>query len=128
MRYARDEFVVVQPSFSQISQDVCANADNASVNHTESACSSCAEIENAAAIEWAAIVYRYDNAAAGSQVGDAKARSKGQSLVGRRQPGAAAGIEGGHAKKCARSGMSRLGMNGAPTPLRLSRERLHDGA
>jgi len=52
-------------------QHVGADAHDALVHHAESARSSGAEIENAAAIEWAAIVDRDDDAAAGLWVRDA---------------------------------------------------------
>ena len=45
-------------------QHVGAHVSDALVNHTEGACGFSAEIENAAAIEWAAIVYCHNDAAA----------------------------------------------------------------
>ena len=83
-------------------QHVGADASDALVHHPEGARGSGAEIENAAAIEWAPIVYCDDDAAASLHVGDAKTCAKRQSLVSRRESGTATRIVGGRPEECAR--------------------------
>jgi hypothetical protein len=90
---------------------ISADVSDARTNHAEGARGSDAEIENAAAIEWAAIVYRDDDAATSPHVRDAKTCAKRQSLVSRCEPGAAARIVGRHPEECARRGLSRMRMH-----------------
>jgi hypothetical protein len=91
-------------------QHVGADASDSLVHHAEGAGGLGAEIENAAAIERAAIVDCYDDAAAGFQVRDANMGPKRQSLVRRREPAAATGIVGGHAEECVSTGLFGLRM------------------
>lgn len=92
-------------------QHIGAHVNDAPVNHTEGARGSGAEIENAAAIEWAAIIDCYDDAAAGLRVCDANTRPERQSLVGRGEPGAVTRIVRRHPEECVRRGLPRLRMH-----------------
>jgi len=93
-------------------QHVGADAHDALVHHAESARSSGAEIENAAAIVWVAIVDRDDDAAPGLWVGDANTSAERQGLVRRREPGAATRIVGRHPVKRTSRALSGLRMQG----------------
>lgn len=92
-------------------QHVGADVSDARTNHAEGARGSGAEIENAAAIEWAAIVYCDDDAAASLHVRDAKTCAKRQSLMSRRESGTVTRIVSRGAEECARRGLSRMRMH-----------------
>jgi hypothetical protein len=91
---------------------VGAYVNDAAVDHAKGARGSGAKIEHAAAIEWPAIVYRYDDAAAGLLVRDADPRPERQSLVGRGEPAAAARIVGRHPEKRVCPGLPSLRTHG----------------
>jgi hypothetical protein len=89
---------------------VGADVNNAAVDHAEGARGFGAEIEHATAIERAAIVDCYDDAAAGFWICYANTRAKRQGFVRRCEPGAATGIVGGHAEERVSTGLSGLRM------------------
>jgi hypothetical protein len=97
---------------TQTLQDVGPNLDYATINHSESARGFCAEIENAAAIEWAPIVYRDRNASAGLQVRHPHLSTKWQCLMRCCKSSTTAGIVGGNPEKGARLGLSRMSLRG----------------
>jgi hypothetical protein len=101
---------------------VGAHINNASVDHAEGARGSGAKVEHATAIEWAAIVYCYDDAAAGLLVRDADPRPERQSLVGGGEPAAAARIVGRHPEKRVCPGLPGLRTHGYGR-----NERRHNG-